>query len=101
MYCTNCGSRTPPKARFCPDCGEALRGGSHSAVRLPESGAEAERRIVTVMFCDIVGSTALTASMDPEAFATVREALLKTGASIRSAALVGSHATRYRVSAGR
>lgn len=34
-------------------------------------------------------------------FETVREALLKTGASIRSAALVGSHATRYRVSAGR
>ncbi|MGN6461716.1 MAG: chorismate mutase [Pseudolabrys sp.] len=34
-------------------------------------------------------------------FETVREALLKTGASIRSAALVGSHATRYRVSADR
>lgn len=34
-------------------------------------------------------------------FETVRAALLKTGASIRSAALVGSHATRYRVSAGR
>jgi class 3 adenylate cyclase/tetratricopeptide (TPR) repeat protein len=93
MYCTNCGSRTPPKARFCPDCGEALRGGSHSAVRLPESGAEAERRIVTVMFCDIVGSTALTASMDPEAFATVLLAYRELCAAI--ILRHGGHVARY------
>ncbi len=48
------------------------------------------------------GGAALLISMPAGTqFATVREALLKTGASIRSAALVGSHATRYRVSAGR
>src|SRR5215469_17079402 len=29
-------------------------------------GAEAERRQVTVMFCDLVGSTALSARLDPE-----------------------------------
>ena len=29
-------------------------------------GADAERRQLTVMFCDLVGSTALSAGMDPE-----------------------------------
>src|SRR5947207_2842423 len=29
-------------------------------------GAEAERRQLTVMFCDLVGSTALSAALDPE-----------------------------------
>ena len=34
--------------------------------RGPPSGREAERRQLTVMFCDMVGSTALSARMDPE-----------------------------------
>src|SRR5262245_9917547 len=33
---------------------------------VPKQQSEAERRQVTVMFCDLVGSTALAASMDPE-----------------------------------
>jgi len=36
------------------------------AQREPEPKDTAERRQVTVMFCDLVGSTALAASMDPE-----------------------------------
>src|SRR6516162_6971647 len=32
----------------------------------PQTADIAERRQVTVMFCDLVGSTALSASMDPE-----------------------------------
>src|SRR5580704_6994531 len=32
----------------------------------PRSGAEAERRPITVMFCDLVGSTSLTAKLDAE-----------------------------------
>jgi class 3 adenylate cyclase len=32
------------------------------------SGREAERRQLTVMFCDLVGSTALSTDMDPEAY---------------------------------
>jgi class 3 adenylate cyclase/tetratricopeptide (TPR) repeat protein len=35
---------------------------------LPESSRGAERRQLTVMFCDLVGSTALSANMDPEAY---------------------------------
>ena len=32
----------------------------------PGSGADAERRPITVMFCDLVGSTSLAAKLDPE-----------------------------------
>ena len=52
------------------------------AARLPAPEAEADRRIVTVMFCDIVGSTALTASMDPEAFVSVLLAYREVCAAI-------------------
>jgi len=34
--------------------------------KVPESSADAERRQVTVLFCDMVGSTALSGAVDPE-----------------------------------
>ncbi len=55
MTCPNCGVAVPPGARFCPSCGTAL------AVTLLE-----ERRIVTVLFADVVGYTALAEHRDPE-----------------------------------
>ena len=45
-------------ARFCSACGTAL------AVAEP---AREQRKVVTVLFCDLVGSTALGESTDPEA----------------------------------
>ena len=55
-----------------------------SAVPAPVSAtaAEAERRQLTVMFCDLVGSTALSARLDPEDLRAV------IGAYHRSAAAV-------------
>jgi class 3 adenylate cyclase/tetratricopeptide (TPR) repeat protein len=46
---------TPAGARFCPACGERLGGGVD------------ERRVVTVLFADLVDSTSLVTSLDPEA----------------------------------
>ncbi|QIO64011.1 AAA family ATPase [Rhizobium leguminosarum] len=43
---------------------KAIRSETHSAV--PDLLASAERRQLTVMFCDLVGSTALSATLDPE-----------------------------------
>ena len=40
-------------------------------------GVEAERRQLTVMFCDLVGSTALSARLDPE---DLREVIARTTA---------------------
>src|SRR6202007_2171224 len=66
--CPNCGVGNPPQAKFCAECGAALQ---TPDPRLPtlDSGREArsaERRQLTVMFCDLVGSTALAEQLDPE-----------------------------------
>jgi class 3 adenylate cyclase/tetratricopeptide (TPR) repeat protein len=54
--CSNCGGVNPPDARFCNACGAPL-----------DSAPEREvRKTVTVLFCDVVGSTALGERLDPE-----------------------------------
>ncbi|MFM2079253.1 MAG: hypothetical protein RJA49_3143, partial [Actinomycetota bacterium] len=57
MLCTTCGAAVPVGARFCPSCG--------TAQQVVQSQAE-ERRIVTVLFADLVGFTSLAEHMDPE-----------------------------------
>ena len=59
--CATCGERTPEGARFCPSCGARLA--EHAALKADESG---EYRQITVLFCDLVGSTGLSARLDPE-----------------------------------
>src|SRR5882724_13327313 len=56
MVCANCGHENSDAARFCEACGAVLGGGSGE-----------RRKVVTVLFCDVVGSTALGESTDPEA----------------------------------
>ena len=56
--CPSCGEDNPARARFCLACGSAL----------PEAVAPPERRkVVTVVFTDLTGSTALGERLDPEA----------------------------------
>jgi class 3 adenylate cyclase/predicted ATPase len=76
--CPSCGATNRSGARFCSKCGKALA--SDGAVELaspiaastsyPSHGthpaASAERRQLTVMFVDLVGSTALAGRLDPE-----------------------------------
>ena len=57
--CAFCDAELPDGARFCPGCGHAVA----SAVILPSAE---ERRVVTVMFADLVGYTALSEHLDPE-----------------------------------
>ncbi len=59
--CATCGERTPERARFCPSCGARLP--EHEALNAEEGG---EYRQITVLFCDLVGSTGLSARLDPE-----------------------------------
>src|SRR5262249_14453578 len=69
LLCPACGESVRFDARFCGKCGAALRivpvprrDAAQSRVPPP---AAAERRQLTVMFCDLVGSTALSARLDP------------------------------------
>ena len=59
----------------------------------PTSAVEAERRQLTVMFCDLVGSTCLSEQFDPE---DLREILLAyQNASAKVIALFGGHIAKY------
>ena len=58
QVCPRCGGENPPEARFCNACAAPLPG---SAAALPE-----ERKIVTVLFVDLVGFTARADRLDPE-----------------------------------
>lgn len=54
MTCPACGEAITPADRFCASCGRALR------------PTDDERRIVTVLFADIVGFTSVSERLDPE-----------------------------------
>jgi class 3 adenylate cyclase len=73
--CSSCGSAVRSGAKFCPACGKGLtaskRDPTAAAPAAPTSPivlarASAERRQLTVMFCDLVNSTVLSARLDPE-----------------------------------
>jgi class 3 adenylate cyclase/tetratricopeptide (TPR) repeat protein len=56
VACPACGADASEEALFCSRCG----------TRLSTAGGEQERRVVTALFCDLVGSTSLGERMDPE-----------------------------------
>ena len=64
--CPACGTATTPAAKFCAQCGTSLSAAPRAPPALPSRAAEAERRQLTVMFVDLVGSTALAGRLDPE-----------------------------------
>ena len=85
--CTDCKFENPPQSKFCGKCGKSLikqnrkpetpgittkqQQRDHKAIKTAQtspdhSNREAERRQLTVMFCDLVGSTALSEQLDPE-----------------------------------
>ena len=88
MNCKNCNWVSPDNARFCTNCGQPLtaesaptqqRTGSFNLDRyLPRELAakfeamrasksmSGERRIITMLFCDVKGSTAAAEQLDPE-----------------------------------
>jgi class 3 adenylate cyclase/tetratricopeptide (TPR) repeat protein len=56
--CPRCGERNPEAARFCAACGNSLPP--------PPATPLETRKTVTVLFCDVTGSTALGERQDPE-----------------------------------
>ncbi len=75
--CGNCGAANEPSDQFCGECGAALGAPTTQGAAVPASAATApvaasERRLVSVLFTDLVGFTTLSESKDPE---EVRELL--------------------------
>jgi hypothetical protein len=67
---------SPTGAKFCGDCGAPIEAGTRTGPVRSESTAAAigrapaltfaERRPLSVMFCDLIGSLALSSRLDPE-----------------------------------
>jgi class 3 adenylate cyclase len=64
--CPSCGASNPEAARFCNACGARLE--SETAEDRERSG---ERRVVTMLFCDVRGSTAMAETLDAEEWTDV------------------------------
>ena len=72
--CASCGQGNPARARFCMSCASPLA--------LEEPAPHGARKTVTVVFCDVAGSTPLGERLDPE---SVREVMTVFFREMRSA----------------
>ena len=75
--CTACGTANDAAARFCNNCGNRLIAETPAAPSTPapapatapaasRPGRAVERKVITALFCDVVGSTELAERLDPE-----------------------------------
>jgi len=98
--CSNCGTSLSPDAKFCPNCGQPVttqpaRPTQSDRSTQPDAEndllqrfiprellakldaarrnqrLEGERRVVTILFCDVKGSTAAASNLDPEEWAEI------------------------------
>ena len=82
VVCAECGRENPPDARFCSQCGSAL-------VAVPPRGRE-ERKVVSILFADLVGFTSAAEQLDPEDvratltpyYARLRNELVRHGGTV-------------------
>ena len=90
--CRACAASVTPGQRYCGACGTWL--GAVADNSGATTGLGAERRLMTVVMCDLVGSSALAARLDPEEFAALLVAYRE-----RCAAVVaqngGAYISRY------
>ncbi|MFW2339717.1 MAG: zinc-ribbon domain-containing protein, partial [Acidimicrobiia bacterium] len=67
--CLSCGTENPPGNRFCGECGTDLGAGggvAPSAAVTAEPSIDLERRIVSVLFVDLVNYTSFSEGRDAE-----------------------------------
>ena len=70
--CPSCGTPNAAGTKFCGECGSALTASAGPAAPTSAAAPAAERRLVSVLFADLVGFTTISESRDPE---EVRELL--------------------------
>jgi class 3 adenylate cyclase/tetratricopeptide (TPR) repeat protein len=82
LACPKCNARSPDDAHFCPACGAALN----------KTEARETRKTITVLFCDVKGSTGLGERLQPETFRNVLKRYFETA----KPALEAHEGTVYR-----
>jgi class 3 adenylate cyclase/tetratricopeptide (TPR) repeat protein len=84
--CAACRESLPGGATFCPSCGQKVRAqpsnGSPDVFETFGIESEQERRYLTAVFCDLVGSTELSSTIDPEEFTELIEAYQKHAVAV-------------------
>ena len=90
--CHVCGALRAPTARFCVECGAGF---AEPVAEPPPSrpAHDGERRHLTVMFCDVVGSTELSGRLDPEDLREILDAYQETVGT--AVAAFGGHVAKY------
>ena len=73
VICASCGAENRESARFCDSCGAPLSAAPP---------AREARKVVTVLFCDVTGSTALGERIDPESLRRVMSRYFETAKTI-------------------
>jgi class 3 adenylate cyclase len=89
VACAVCGEENPARARFCLNCGTPLA---------TAAGGRKTRKVVTVVFSDLAGSTSLGERLDPESlgrvmarwFEAMRAVLERHGGTCRSSSATRS-----------
>jgi len=70
LMCPSCALANAPGSKFCRRCGAPLDvpagASAPESPPVPAREVVGERRHLTVLFCDLVGSTAIAAQLDPE-----------------------------------
>ena len=88
VVCVHCEAINAPQHKFCKKCGQQLIGVNEPTEVRAVSGErvapEAERRQLTVMFADLVDSTALAERLDPEELRDVVRDYQATSAEVIS-----------------
>lgn len=89
--CPNCSTESPDEFRFCPACASPLDADQAAAAPPPPKPATREtRKLVTVVFSDLAGSTTIGEKIDPESlrrmmesyYGTMRAVLERHGGSV-------------------
>src|SRR5215472_16940332 len=98
--CPECGTEAPLAAKFCPECAAPLTATSPptdpAAVQpsSPATPAEAgERRHLTALFCDLVGSTEIASRLDPEEWHRISKAYQEAAAA--AVTRFGGHVDKF------
>src|SRR5215469_11035671 len=95
--CPNCGAPIQPDESFCGECGTALGDAAPPADAADTApivaSADGERRHLTVLFCDLVGSTEIAARLDPEEWRETVAAYHRAAAE--AVTHYGGHVAKY------
>jgi class 3 adenylate cyclase/tetratricopeptide (TPR) repeat protein len=100
-HCSQCGFDNAPGARFCGQCGAPLNASAQSETGFPAERQpgkavplrSSERRHLTVLFCDLVGSTEIAARLDPEEWQETIAAYHRAAAD--AIGRFGGHVAKY------